>query len=134
MITLQESKENNGIYNQFKMDMFFHLNLVFMYSNIQFTDKQKEDLIKLYDLLESNGIIEAVVSAIPEDEYNYLFDTMNDVAKTYFKYDNSFAGIINNFITNMPVSAAETAKIVENFDPEKYGEVINFAKSIGMRD
>lgn len=134
MITLQESKENNGIYNQFKMDMFFHLNLVFMYSNIQFTDKQKEDLIKLYDLLESNGIIAAVVAAIPEDEYNYLFDTMGDVAEAYSKYDNSFAGIVNNFMINMPLNAAEAAKIVDNFDPEKYGEVINFAKAIGMRE
>ena len=134
MITLQESKENNGVYNQFKMDMFFHLNLVFMYSNIQFTDKQKEDLIKLYDLLENNGIIDAVVAAIPEEEYNYLFDTMGDVAKAYSKYDNSFAGIVNNFMVNMPINAAEAAKIVENFDPEKYGEVINFAKAIGMRE
>ena len=133
MITLQESKES-GVYNQFKMDMFFHLNLVFMYSNIQFTDKQKEDLVKLYDLLESNGIISAVVAAIPEEEYNYLFDAMNDIAEAYSKYDNSFAGVVNNFMVNMPINAAETAKIVESFDPEKYGEVINFAKSIGMRE
>ena len=49
MITLQESKEE-GVYNHFKMDMFFHLNIIFMYTNLQFTDKQKEDLIKLYDV------------------------------------------------------------------------------------
>ena len=133
MITLQESKENNGIYNQFKMDMFFHLNLIFMYTNIQFTDKQKEDLIKLYDILESNGIISAVVAAIPEDEYNYLFDTMGDVAEAYGAYDNSFAGVVNNFMVNMPINAAEAMKIVENFDPEKYSEVVNFAKAVGMR-
>ena len=133
MITLQESKEE-GVYNHFKMDMFFHLNMVFMYTNLQFTDKQKEDLIKLYDVLESNGIINAVVAAIPEEEYNYLFDTMETVAKARSKYDNSFAGILNNFIVNMPINAAEANKIVENFDPEKYGEVINFAKAIGMRE
>ena len=133
MITLQESKEE-GVYNHFKMDMFFHLNIIFMYTNLQFTDKQKEDLIKLYDILESNGIINAVVAAIPEDEYNYLFDTMETVAKARSKYDNSFAGILNNFMVNMPINAAEANKIVENFDPEKYGEVINFAKAIGMRE
>ena len=133
MITLQESKEE-GVYNHFKMDMFFHLNIIFMYTNLQFTDKQKEDLIKLYDVLESNGVINAVVAAIPEDEYNYLFDTMETVAKARSKYDNSFAGILNNFMINMPINAAEANKIVENFDPEKYGEVINFAKAIGMRE
>ena len=133
MITLQESKEE-GIYNHFKMEMFFHLNIIFMYTNLQFTDKQKEDLIKLYDILESNGVINAVVAAIPEDEYNYLFDTMEVIAKAKSKYDNSFACVVNNFMVNMPLNAAEAAKIVDNFDPEKYGEVVNFAKAIGMRE
>lgn len=38
MITLQKAEEN-GIYNQLKLDMFFHLHLVYMYTNLSFTDK-----------------------------------------------------------------------------------------------
>ena len=49
-ITLQKSLENDNVYNSVLMDMYFHLYLVFLYTNISFTDKQKEDEAKLYDI------------------------------------------------------------------------------------
>ena len=50
-VTLQKSKESNGYYNPLKVDMYFHLHLVYMYTNISFTDKQREDEAKLYDTI-----------------------------------------------------------------------------------
>lgn len=41
MITLQKSLEE-GIYNPIKKDMYFHLYMVYMYTDISFTDKQKK--------------------------------------------------------------------------------------------
>ena len=123
MISLQQAKEN-GIYNDFKLDMFLHLNIVFMYTNLTFTDKQRENLPNLYDILETNDIIEMVISAIPE----------NEIKKSLITYENSVAGIVNNLITQLPANAQAAADIVDNFNPEKYNEVINFAKAIGMRE
>ena len=40
MITLQQSLVNE-IYNSVKLEIHFNLNLVYMYTNISFTDKQK---------------------------------------------------------------------------------------------
>jgi hypothetical protein len=57
MITLQNSFED-GIYNEFKLNLYFELNLVYMYTNISFTEKQREDEFKLYDNLKSNGFFE----------------------------------------------------------------------------
>ena len=37
MITLQQSQEN-GIFNQLKLDMFFHLYIVYLYTDIEFID------------------------------------------------------------------------------------------------
>lgn len=132
MISLQQAKEN-GIYNELKLDMFFHLNLVFMYTNLSFTEKQKEDLTNLYDVLESNDIIVNVINNMPEDEYAYLNKMINDIKHDLIKYENSIAGLANNIITNLPANAQAAADIVDNFNPEKYGEVINFARSIGMK-
>ena len=39
MITLQKAEED-GIYNDIKLDMYFHLNLVYMYTNLSFTETQ----------------------------------------------------------------------------------------------
>ena len=49
MITLQQAEEGN-IYNPLKLEMYFNLYLVFLYTNINFTERQKEDLYKLYDI------------------------------------------------------------------------------------
>ena len=133
MISLQQAKEN-GIYNDFKLDMFLHLNIVFMYTNLTFTDKQRENLPNLYDILETNDIIEMVISAIPENEIKIIYEEVNEIKKSLITYENSVAGIVNNLITQLPVNAQAAADIVDNFNPEKYNEVINFAKAIGMRE
>lgn len=133
MISLQQAKEN-GIYNSLKLDIFFHLNLIFMYTNLSFTDKQREDLLNLYDILESNEIIDNVVALIPEKEIKELYSKVNEILQDLMRYENSAAGIIDNLITSLPANAQAAADIVDNFNPEKYGEVINFAKAIGMRD
>ena len=131
MISLQEAKEN-GIFNELKLDTFFHLNLVFMYSNLSFTDKQKEDLLNLYDILESNDIINKIVAEIPQDEIEYLYSCLGKIKEDLIAYGNSISGIVDNLITQLPTNAQAAADIVNNFDPEKYGEVINFARGIGM--
>lgn len=133
MISLQQSKEN-GIYNDFKLDMFLHLNLVFMYTNLTFTDKQRENLPGLYDILETNGIIDLVVKNIPEEELSNIYAAISEIKDSLVTYENGFAGIANNFITNLPENAQAAADIVDNFDPDKYSEVVNFAKAIGMRE
>ena len=133
MISLQQSKEN-GIYNDFKLDMFLHLNLVFMYTNLTFTDKQRENLPGLYDILETNGIINLVVKNIPEEELSNIYAAISEIKDSLVAYENSFAGVANNFITNLPENAQAAADIVDNFDPDKYSEVVNFAKAIGMRE
>ena len=133
MISLQQSKEN-GIYNDFKLDMFLHLNLVFMYTNLTFTDRQRENLPGLYDILETNGIINLVVKNIPEEELSNIYAAVSEIKDSLVAYENSFAGVANNFITNLPENAQAAADIVDNFDPEKYSEVVNFAKAIGMRE
>ena len=70
-ITLQNSKEN-GIYNPIKVEKYFQLYLVYMYSNLSFTEKQREDEDKLYDQLKSNGLIDLIVENIEKKEYEEL--------------------------------------------------------------
>ena len=56
------------------------------YTNLSFTEKQKEDYAKLYDLFEENGIIDLIIAEIPEREYNYIIDGVNETADAVYKY------------------------------------------------
>lgn len=69
------------------------------YTNITFTDKQLSDIVKLYDLLECNGVVSSVMSAIPEEELTFIHDAVNDTATDMARYNNSFAGMISNMTT-----------------------------------
>lgn len=128
MITLQKSLEN-GIYNPLKLDMYFHLYLVYMYTNINFTDKQKEDEEKTYNILKSNGLIDLIVSKMNEEEYDELMDFMNDLIDAQMKYNISAAAVLNKLVDDLPKNAEAAMNIVNNFDKEKYQEVINFAQA-----
>ena len=124
-ITLQKSLED-GIYNELKMEMYFHLYIIYMYTNLEFTEEERADELKLYNELESNGIIISVLGAI--NEYEDLFHYLNIIKENNMKYRYSVAGILSTFVQDMPKNAEAMSQIIDNFDKEKYKEVVDFAK------
>lgn len=133
-ITLQKSQEER-LYNPLKVNMYFHLNLIYLYTNITFTDKQREDEEKLYDVLDSNGIINKIVAAIPENEYTDLLNKTTEKIENELKYNTTTAALVSKFINDLPRNAQAAAEIVDNFDKEKFQNVIDFARAAnGGRD
>lgn len=124
-IALQKSEEN-GIYNEMKLAMYFNLYIVYMYTDLEFTDEEKADEYKLYNELESNNIIISVLGAL--DEYEELFHYLNIMKDIKMRYKTSAAAMVQTFVQDMPRNAAAMSEIVDNFDKEKYKEVVEFAK------
>ena len=128
MITLQKSLEDNNFYNDFKLNVYFELNLVYMYTNISFTEKQREDEFKLYDNLKSNGFFDLFFENMNENEYNELFNQLNTIKDAMIINKGNVINLLNKVIEDLPANAEAAAKIVENFDPSKLKEVVDFAK------
>lgn len=128
MITLQESLID-GIYNPIKLEMYFNLNLVYMYTNISFTEKQKENEEKLYDIMKTNGLLDKIISTIPENEYTELLNYIDEVIEKEMQYRISAAAILNSFIDDLPSQAQAALDIVNNFDKEKFQAVKDFAEA-----
>lgn len=128
MLTLQNAEEK-GIYNPIKLDRYFNLYLVYMYTNINFTEKQREDEEKLYDTLESNGVIEQTINAIPDNEYETLLAYIEEIKEERKEHSRSVGGLISSFIQDLPQQAEVAKNIIDNFDKEKFQEVVNFAKA-----
>ena len=134
MLALQNAEEN-GIYHPVTLDMFFHLYMVYMYSNITFTEKQKENPTKLYDIIKSSGLLDTLLEAIPEEEYDMLYSYLETVMSDLIEQKLSVSGLIQSFIQDLPAQAEAAMNIVNNFDKEKFQNVINFAKAAnGGRD
>lgn len=91
---LENSMDENNFQNPIKLEVFTSLEIVFAYTNISFTEKQKEDTTKLYDLLDSNGIFNSVIEAIPGVEYQTIIDGVQETSNAIYTYKNSLMGII----------------------------------------
>ena len=87
-------------YNVGKLNVFMALELVFTYTNISFTEKQKEDVCKLYDFIISSGLYDEIISWIPESEYEWVEDTLMSTVDSIYQYHNSALGILDAMQTD----------------------------------
>jgi len=92
--------------------MYFNLYLVYLYTDIEFTDEDREDEMKLYDELESSGLLERIIDKIPENEYDTLIDYLKTMQKENISYKHSAAAMVQKLIVDLPKNAEAAAKIV----------------------
>lgn len=92
---LEFSHDSNNFSNPVKIQVYTALEIVEKYTNISFTEKQKENPPKLYDVLSGNGLVEQIVGAIPQSEYDVLIHGIYDTVEAVYKYQNSILGILD---------------------------------------
>ena len=114
---LQDAFDYNFI-NKAKADALLHLYMVMCYTNINFLKKERDNMLETYDLLEKNGVIDAVVNAIPEDEYNAFVTYCQEVTEDYDKYKNSILGIVEKFVGEIPEKLDTINAAMSNFKTE----------------
>lgn len=126
-IALQNAEED-GIYNDILLEMYFNLYIIYFYTNINFTDKQKEDPAKLYDQMQSNGLITSVIEAMDNDEYANLLTSLEVIRDANLTYKNTVGAVLQTIIQDLPRNAAAAAEIVNNLNPENFKEVQRLAQ------
>ena len=105
--------DENNFSNPVKVSIFTTLEIMYAYTNINFTDKQKEDPAKLYDMLISSGVMAEVVKAIPEAEYHEILCGVSDSIDAIYAYSNSVLGILDTIssdYSNLNFDATEIQK------------------------
>jgi hypothetical protein len=91
---INSAHDDNNFANPVKVSVFTTLEILYAYTNINFTDKQKEDPNKLYDLVISSGLVAEIIRAIPEEEYNEILCGVSDSIEAVYNYRNSVMGIL----------------------------------------
>ena len=88
-------QDENNFINEAKMAMFMDLEIIYNYTNINFTEKQKSDPAKLYDLLAGNGFISEVYQVLPQTEIKSIVVWLDKIANHIYDYRNSIYGILD---------------------------------------
>lgn len=129
-----QQADQGTILNTYNLDSLFHLYLVLKYTDIEFSNEDMEDMLKLYDILESNGIIDAIVAAIPVEEYTTLRDNLLEMVDHYLTYRNSARALVEQFSLFAPNVAEQLKDISQNIDIDKLQQIIKLADATGMNN
>lgn len=126
---VQNSYED-GVYNPLLVQLYFEFGVVLMYTNIEFTEEERTiGVVETYDKLKSNGIITAVLTAIPQDELNNLEHNLRMYIEIHQTYERTFAGVLNGYLEMLPKNIEAVKEIMSKFNPEDFKAVIDFAKA-----
>lgn len=129
---IENSADDNNFANPVKVEVFANLEIIYAYTNISFTDKQKENPTKLYDLLEENGIIAEVIAAIPENEYALLLGWIDETIEAFYTYRNSVMGIMEQISADYSNLSLDATEIQQKLaDPQNLELLKNVMTKLG---
>ena len=129
---LNETAEDENYANPLKVDFFFTLGIIEYYTNISFTDKQKEDKFKLYDLIVGSGLYTEVLKAIPQEELERVTSGVYRAIEAIYNYRNSMVGILETIKTDYSNLSLDTTKIQQELgNPETVGLVKEILTNLG---
>lgn len=116
------SMDDNVFINPCKIEIFKTLQLILGYTNINLTDKQAEDTVKMYDLFVSSGFYNKIKELIPQSELNFIDKGIIDTIHEIYNYKNSFAGMIEQTRNNYQDIDDQVTKIENSLsDPNTMG-------------
>ena len=123
-VITQAHEQDANYSNPLKAAVITDLEMIFAYTNISFTEKQKEDFPKLYDLLYSSGIADKILNAIPGDEKFIINTGVRESIEAVYKYQNSILGILDTLKTDYSNLNLETEELEKKLtNPEALGLV-----------
>lgn len=129
---INQSVDKNNFYNPVRVQIFTVLEVVYAYTNLSFTAKQKEDPFKLYDLLVSSGIFKDVVNCIYEDDWIEIQEAIIAVIENIYKQKNSALGIIESIVNDYGELQFDATAIQQKLaDPNTLGLLKDIMAKLG---
>lgn len=131
-IIINKSIDNNEYFNPCRIDIFLTLEIIFAYTNITFTEKQKEDILKLYDLFVQTGLFKIILENIPYEEYNYIKTNVIKTIQNVYKYKNSALGIFESITSDYSQLDLDATSIQQKLaDPDNMSLLKNILTKLG---
>lgn len=113
------NNDENRFANPLQIEVFTLLGVIEKYTNITFTDKQKEDPAKLYDLIVGSNLWKYVMDNINIEDYTALVHYCDEAIDSYYKYYNSVFGILDSINKDYNTMNLDATEIQQKLaDPE----------------
>ena len=126
------SIDKNSYINYCRVEMFYLVKIIQAYTNITFTEKQADDVFKLYDQFVGSNFATVILETIPKEEIDFIHNNVINVIKGIYEHKNSILGILESVsadYSNLDLEASEIqAKIA---DPSNMELLKNILSKLG---
>lgn len=92
---INESVDENNWYNPGRVAVYQLVETILAYTNISVTEKQKEDITKLFDLFNCHNFAQQVYAALPAGELESITAIVEATIENIYKYKNSVMGVLD---------------------------------------
>ncbi len=131
--TIQKSRlGDESVSEPLLIDIYFHLNLVYSYTNIMFSSEDRINELDLYDKLRTSGLLDLVLQNMDPDEYKELYQLLLESLEKVEKYSNTLVGFLRNAMMNLPQNAERAVEALKGLDPAQFKELADIAKSLNV--
>ena len=124
---INESVDENNWYNPGRVAVYQLVETILAYTNINVTEKQKEDITKLFDLFNYHNFAQQVYAALPAGELESITAIVEATIENIYKYKNSVLGVLEAVTTDysdLELNAQNITKALSN------NENVGFLKDV----
>ena len=119
-------KAANGLnFNPILFSVYFLLNIIYSYTNLTFTDNQRENELELFDMIVTSGLLDEVIGRISDSEKAFFTSHTNNYILTKISTDYSAAGVVNNGINAVNTISAIISDKLSNVSDETIQALID---------
>ena len=117
-IALQKSMYN-GMVHPLQLKKYYELGLVYMYSDIIFSEEDRADEAKIYDEIYASGLLNEIIKNIPAKEIQILAEMLKETKVAIEKHKVSVVGIIETLINTLQNEIPNLMEQLSNLSPEQ---------------
>lgn len=119
---------NTGVFDPLRVEVAFGVAICMWYGNIRFSDDDIKGMDNLYDILDSNGIIDDIIQVMEAEEYDFMYTLVEETTKNIARYNTSAAGIIQAMSNSADGLDKQISDIVSKLQSRENLELLDAIK------
>lgn len=119
--------ENTGCFSPVRVNVYYGIAIMDKYCGISF---ENADVIEAYNIVDSTGILDRIMNAIPEEERIFMESLLNDTIEDISRYNSSFAGVMHSMSGEATSLDESLQSILEKIKNKEGLEVLSEIKNV----
>ena len=127
---VNETLDDNDFCNDCRFQIFYTIEMIVAYTNINITDKQREDVYKLYDMFVNSGLEAVIFDAISDNDIVFIKLKGHKTIEQIYAHRCSAAGIMQSLVDDYGKAKIDIDKLSEEVKSVNANENFAFLKEV----